>query len=196
MKLCPQCDDSVLIDKHTAYFGGHGIEMFIYSLYQCNICPAIGRSGRYVYCRLCLEIVQTIDQSMHESTKHSSHFLRMNFEPYSSRNFDFSKINAKRNLSTTTIAYMPLSLGTHVSLLNFSNITLPDELIDAVNDFQYASADYSTINEFMKEFALNNTHSCMFCGDDYETFPSKKIVYTHLKMCIFAVEMRETNKQI
>ena len=187
MKLCPQCDDSVLIDKHTAYFGGHGIEMFIYSLYQCNICPAIGRSGRYVYCRLCLEIVQTIDQSMHESTKHSSHFLRMNFEPYSSRNFDFSKINAKRNLSTTTIAYMPFSLGTHISLLNFGNIALPDELISDVND-------YSTMNQSMKEFALNNTHSCMFCGDEYETFPTKKMVYTHLKTCSFAVGMREANK--
>jgi len=186
MKLCPDCGDSVLINEHTASFGGNGTEMFIYSLYQCNKHHGMN-DGRYVYCRLCCEMVNTWNQPTHESTKHKSYFIRMSFEPYSMRNFDFSKVKAGLNISTMTIAYMPLSLGTHISLLNFGNITLPDELISNVND-------YSTMNEFMKKFALNNTHSCMFCGDDYETFPSKKMVYTHLKTCIFAVEMREANK--
>lgn len=195
MKLCPICKDSILKNSHIVQTDDNNLELFIYSYYRCvkshGICI-----GRYAYCRLCLEILKVKDMPYHESRKHNHYIHRGVIEPYSNRNFDFSKINTNIKISRTHIAYMTLSYNTHLSLLNFDNIIPSDELINILNSPPFASDILDLCDLLMEAFILNNNYSCTFCGEYYETFPSGKMVYNHLKTCSVMVGMREANKEI
>ena len=191
MKLCPVCKDSVLRNRHKYHQDGYGFEMFIYELYECDkgygVCLV-----KYLYCVLCDEVIHYTYKYDHEHKKHKKHFIYPTLESYYSRNFDFSE--CRWSLSTQTIVGNSLKNRTYLSLLAFDNIKPPEELMDIINRGRFASTDPFLITSLTEAFILNNNHSCIFCGEDYETLPSEKIVYTHLKTCRVIVAMREANK--
>lgn len=168
--------------------------MYIYSVYVCDISSSPCREI-YVYCRLCLEMMHNNNRHKHESKRHKEYFAPGTFRSYDWRNFNFSGVKEGIQAFTDHIGWRSLAAGTSISLLNFDNTKPPEELLDIINNDQFRLTDSFLITALAVSHVLNNNHSCMFCGEDYETLPSEKMVYNHLKTCGFVVRMREANRE-
>lgn len=194
-KNCLICKDSVLRKIYTDNIEERHTGMYIYEYYECDKsgdkCNSICE-GRYLRCILCQEIFMPNDEYMHAKWRHVKHFSEeWRFSRPSTRNFDLSKVHMRFYSYITTLLDSFICNNNHLSLIELdSAYNTIDEFIKSANDFGKQGPD---ILPLIEEHYINSCHKCVFCGQEYDTFPSSDVVYEHIKICEFLIGMRELN---
>src|SRR6185369_4967220 len=180
MKLCPRCPQSILRNSNYTQHEGYDAYMFVYSTYKCyKRCNA-----SYIYCRLCLELIKSENRIEHKREKHSMLKSRIHWRY---RNFNLSEIRSTMKYYVCNIVSDIVYGSKQLSLLSLDNITMSSEIVDILND-DLNNVDDKLVVSLLLDHILNNNYTCIFCEEPYETFPTEKIVHTHLKTCSVIVE--------
>lgn len=195
-KNCPDCQNIPLKNYHIVRSDDSVTNLFIYKLYECQ---GLGdkHHGRYYYCVLCFELLEVESKYNHTAQKHPLYYAMDELNSFDIRNFHLPKMVPGATIYLRQKIDQYIFGNNHLSLVTLDAVDAPEELVFIMNEpfsqlYLYDSYDNS-IDSLIKSHVENNNHMCMFCCWPYDSLPTSKVVYAHIKNCGFVHFVRSTS---